>query len=498
MKRSALPSRLEAWVQRAVRRQGESRILRWTYETAVSIETLAATFAVRRPVQPIDPGNVTLAVKTFERPESLRRMLASVRRVYSGPVIVADDSETPFVSHDPLIRVLALPFDTGVGAGRNALIDAVTTKYLWMADDDMILLPDFDLGRILGYLEAHPEVDLCGGRVVNLPLWESADYLASPLFAHAGKPRRPQGMLVGGLPVHYKVPNFYVARRESLESVRYDGALKRVDHTDFFTSAYGSLLSVQDPQMVCLHAKSYFDPHYRSFRSDTAADLAYLTRKWPQSNRPVHGAPDHLEPEYRSTFHHAAVEVVANDLGVAVVHTGAPDDDVATVVVAEADLTHLLAALRSLGWSGAGTQLHHPLWGRLAATSAPTRASEAVPASFGCISGLAATPGLWPAPVERGEGPNNAGRWVRWNPRAAWVDTGSDVLGAPLPLGPVTRLLPPGDLIWEVVGPLGAKLEEIITDVLDAFDEVPDHADDHVRDYLTALEGLGLLECAGE
>jgi glycosyltransferase involved in cell wall biosynthesis len=221
-----------------------------------------------------------LVIKTFERPKVLRRMLESVRQVYSGPIIIADDSASPFACNDPLVTVLELPFDSGVAIGRNALIDSVDTEYLWMADDDMILLPDFDIAKPLEYMNRNRDVDLYGGRVINLPQWESPDYAASVLFAYRGQPCKPLGTMVDGLPVYYKVPNFYVARTEQVRMTRYDSRLRRVDHNDFFTSAYGRLLCVYDSAWVVLHAHSLFDHRYQSFRMNQEQDLTYLARKW--------------------------------------------------------------------------------------------------------------------------------------------------------------------------------------------------------------------------
>ncbi len=313
-------------------------------------------------MEPADPGNLTLVIKTFERPQTLRRMLASVRKVYTGPVIIADDSELPFTCDDPGVSVLRLPFDSGIGAGRNALIDAVTTEYLWMADDDMILLPDFDIGRVLGYLERNLQVDLVGGRVVNLPQLRSASYLSSDLFAYETPPIRPLGTMIDGLPVAYKVPNWYVARTEKVRSVRYDDRLKRVDHKDFFSSAYGRLLCVLDAKMVCLHAHSYFDPHYLSFRQDTAADFAYLAQKWGSRGIAVAHAEQKLDDQQRRVLHHAAVQVVASDLGVEIVHDGELGSPV-LILVASAERERLVEGLLALGWQRASDRLTHRLWG---------------------------------------------------------------------------------------------------------------------------------------
>ena len=227
-------------VSRVAHGTGRRPVLQAAYGGLIGVESAAAAaWPGRRGRGPVDPGTLTLVVKTFERPAVLRRMLASVRKVFAGPVVVADDSRTPGRVDDPRTTVLALPFDTGIGAGRNALLDAVETPYVFMTDDDMVLLPDFDVTRAIDYLERNPQVDVVGGRVVHLPLWRTADYSSAALYAQRGEPKVRQGTLIDGLPVAYKVPNFYIARTASVRSIGYDDRLKRVDHNDFFTSAYG-------------------------------------------------------------------------------------------------------------------------------------------------------------------------------------------------------------------------------------------------------------------
>lgn len=44
--------------------------------------------------------------------------------------------------------------------------------------------------------------------------------------------------------------------------------------------ASGTLVFVQDPAFVVLHARTPFNKRYTSFRDDTAGDLGYLGGKW--------------------------------------------------------------------------------------------------------------------------------------------------------------------------------------------------------------------------
>ena len=506
----------------------ESPVLRAAYEGLIAAELWAARMvasgrvASRRPDRQAS-GSLTLVVKTFERPAVLRRMLAGARRVFDGPIVVADDSHEPFVTDDPLVTVLRLPFDTGVGAGRNALIDAVTTEYLWMADDDMVVLPDLDVGRALAHLRRHPEVDLVGGRVVNLPTFRSADYASAALFARVGAPRLAEGTIVDGRPVYYKVPNFYLARTASVRAVRYDDRLKRVDHNDFFTSAYGRLLCTYDRDFVCLHAHGAFDAHYQRFRMDTAADFAVLAEKWGGQERLAGGdgfgrvndgsnarggstllalggagAADLLSEPARRAFHVAALRLVADDLGVRASPSAA--DSLVTVTVPHADRERYLATLRQLGWSGRGGRVAHVLWGDAvvqslthlpAAATATEEFQRPKPEELGAhLSRAAAVPG--DHRVTEGEHARRPGT-VTWSERAARFDEEDGSLVASLPLGPVVALLPPADEIWDAVGPEGCTLAAVVAAVLHQHPEAPPEAEEQIRACLNDLLARGLL-----
>ena len=214
--------------------------------------------------------------------------------------------------------------------------------------------------------------------MVNLPQLRSASYLSSDLFAYEAQPIRPLGTMIDGLPVAYKVPNWYVARTEKVRSVRYDDRLKRVDHKDFFSSAYGRLLCVLDAKMVCLHAHSYFDPHYLSFRQDTAADFAYLAQKWGSRGIAVAHAEQKLDAQQCRVLHHAAVQVVASDLGVQIVHDGEPTSPVSVLVAAAGG-----SAWSQVCWRSVGSELAAGWRTRCGARSSsslrPTSSSNGTP-----------------------------------------------------------------------------------------------------------------------
>ncbi len=220
---------------------------------------------------------LTLVIKTFERRPLLHRLLRSIRHRYPRiRIVVVDDSRHT----QPIegVDYLALPFDSGVSAGRNAGLARVATPYTMILDDDFVFYRHTDLLASLKRIAAEPGIDILGGIVITLPGVEWNDSSRTPIYKRDAVP--PTGEL-GGLALRWKVPNFFIARTARLAQVGWDDRLKRLDHIDFFTRADGVLRTVLDPSLRCLHAKSLFDLHYRAFRQDYQADSELLQRLYP-------------------------------------------------------------------------------------------------------------------------------------------------------------------------------------------------------------------------
>jgi glycosyltransferase involved in cell wall biosynthesis len=114
-------------------------------------------------------NDVTLLIKTFERPKALMRLLSSIADRYPQcPVLIADDSRTP--TRDEVLRqygtqiqeYVTLPFDSGLSAGRNALLERVETEYFVLNDDDFVYGPEADLHWMQNQI-ASSDLELLGG-----------------------------------------------------------------------------------------------------------------------------------------------------------------------------------------------------------------------------------------------------------------------------------------------------------------------------------------------
>ncbi len=131
---------------------------------------------------PADQPLLTIAVPTFERPDLLRRALASIAQAITEPtvveVVISDNS--PAVSGPEVERFRGiwtgrlqyLPNDPGIGpvANWNQCITTATGRYVLFVHDDDYLLPDAG-ARLLAGLRRAPDdehVFLFGVRVVTL------------------------------------------------------------------------------------------------------------------------------------------------------------------------------------------------------------------------------------------------------------------------------------------------------------------------------------------
>jgi hypothetical protein len=228
--------------------------------------------------EPLD-GQMTALVKTFERPHILRRLVASIRRLYPAlPIVVVDDSREPVSLAG--VKTIAMPYDSGISAGRNEGLRHVTTPYVLVLDDDFVFYRRTRLGPALALMERHPEIDIMGGQVIDLPLLRVRPLPHGAVFPTAATPLVPIGSLLGGLRVVDKVPTFYVARRDRLALVGWNPRLKRLDHADFFTRALGVVTTVFNPELRCLHARTPFDAEYMRKRLDLVDSLHALEQRY--------------------------------------------------------------------------------------------------------------------------------------------------------------------------------------------------------------------------
>jgi glycosyltransferase involved in cell wall biosynthesis len=204
-------------------------------------------FAVRRrPRSGLEDvqRNVTVLVKTYERPDSLRRLVASIRRFYPAiPILVVDDSEEPLQPvPQEITRYIHLPHDSvGVAGGRNYALRHVETEYVLISDDDLLFESRTDLGRMLGTLRT-TRFGVVSCKCLDHDPWRPVrlgfrrfegsaevvdDMVVRRLGAASGR--------MDGLPVYDVVAQFFMARTDTLGEDPWDASLAvGVEHVEFF------------------------------------------------------------------------------------------------------------------------------------------------------------------------------------------------------------------------------------------------------------------------
>lgn len=274
-----LSDRQKSWAEAHLVRGGLRIVARPAYRALLRAQAAAVSSVSLQP-EPVDTSGITTVIKTFERPEACARLVRSLQRLYPAmAIVVVDDSRDP--RPIPGTSLITLPFDSGVGAGRQAGLDQVRTPFVLNLDDDFLLYRGTRLGAALDALSRHRRLDLVGGKVIDLPLFVTHDFRRASLFAADTASKVAPGTRFGAVEVLDKVPNFFLARTDAVRAVGWNPRLKRLDHADFFTRAKGKIVSGLLEEFRVLHLRDPFDLAYRAFRDDLGPDLAVLRASYP-------------------------------------------------------------------------------------------------------------------------------------------------------------------------------------------------------------------------
>lgn len=114
-------------------------------------------------------NDVSILIKTLERPQQLINQLYSIQKYkFNGPIIITDDSRNPYKEEvlklfpNLNINYINLPFDAGTAEGRNVMLEHTTTPYFVLCDDDFIFEPRTRL-PLMRKMLIENDLDLLGG-----------------------------------------------------------------------------------------------------------------------------------------------------------------------------------------------------------------------------------------------------------------------------------------------------------------------------------------------
>jgi glycosyltransferase involved in cell wall biosynthesis len=216
--------------------------------------------------------DVTLLIKTFNRPKSLNNLLSSIRKHYPIiPVCISDDSDVEnrllnvetYLKYENNATYTGCSFDTGASVGRNAGLNQINTKYLVTLDDDFLFTKETNLHAWYGILENSPTIDLVGGDVGN------ARYEATFEFRDNNKQMRflkqPKGF-VDGFPIYDIVLQFWMGRTEKIKTFGgWNSKFLTIDHLPFFLNGFGKIRVAYTDQVFIDHIPES-NKEYHQFR----------------------------------------------------------------------------------------------------------------------------------------------------------------------------------------------------------------------------------------
>ncbi|MEO1615490.1 MAG: glycosyltransferase family A protein [Planctomycetota bacterium] len=185
--------------------------------------------------------DITFCIKTIHRPWSCHRLVESLRQHLNDPTIIVVDDGQPdkrfsvkypeSAEHCEIINLDQ--HDVGVGVGRNAAVDAVKTKFMFLLDDDHVVTPNLNLDRVCERFAKH-EVDILGVRqgAGGRPTMLSPLMNSKRIWMHRGETERN-----GYVAWCDMSSNAFLARTETVRDLRWDEELKTYEHWEFFYRA---------------------------------------------------------------------------------------------------------------------------------------------------------------------------------------------------------------------------------------------------------------------
>ncbi len=244
-------------------------------------------------VQEIDYSDITVILKHFMRDGYVYECVKSIRSHFPNiKIFVSDDgpdSELRREFYEKNVDYYEfLPFDSGLPAGRNSLLQKVKTPFFLIGDDDFFYDERSDISKLRKLMDIS---DIAGGVIRE----NEIDKHYEGVFEREGNRYLKWKKLVPSIPfdeyegVRYKrcdfTFNFFIAKTSIFNAVRWDEHIKiSYEHSDFFLSAFeAGLQVVYCPDVFVTHKPKHVSVPdsgaYMNFRR-RKNDRQYFLKKW--------------------------------------------------------------------------------------------------------------------------------------------------------------------------------------------------------------------------
>lgn len=244
---------------------------------------------------------LALVFATIERPQTVQRLVRSIRRYCPDlPVYAADQSRQveamrAFYAANN-VTLIRMPYDAGVAASRNRLAQSVAEDFFVLCDDDFVLGPRTGFHDALQIMQRRPEIGVVGGRLYDfdgkeqwLRNWEiflEYDAAHRILFSVPIYKVAPRVGEVGRVRYYLcdAVLNFAVFRRSMFANgVRWDEQFTcNGEHEDFFLNlkVNTGYRVAHLPTMVAYHHHPEEFKAYRQRLRDRDRGWKRFLEKW--------------------------------------------------------------------------------------------------------------------------------------------------------------------------------------------------------------------------
>lgn len=254
-----------------------------------------------------DLSDTTAIIKTIFRDKSLFHCVRTLKEQYPKiHILVADDGVCTNERKKKLEELgvdkyIELPWNVGLSAGRNALLEECKTPYLLLCDDDFSFTNNSHIERLRDLMEVS---DIAAGCVFNVRNWTFCNTGSGWDLWGGNLLKEDNKVYITGLPGQFKshkgiqyevadlVLNFFVAKVESLKKVKWDENLQQAfEHVDFFLRAkHLGLKSVRSLNSYVLHKEldDVENSEYMKIRSAYGQYLKVFENKWGFKSLIVH------------------------------------------------------------------------------------------------------------------------------------------------------------------------------------------------------------------
>lgn len=215
--------------------------------------------------------DVTICIKTFERPHCLAECVKHIRKRYPEiELIVVDDSRVPG-RNEHVDQYLTLPYDSGLSAGRNLAIKHVTTPLTMIIDDDTMFIKDECIENMLEVYNSSDEINLVAGRLFPNKTHEwhgkfimnDKDVNKKALELHFRKSDKN----IAGHAIYDFVINLFIADTKILQENPWREELKIAEHSEWFWRVRDKINSTICDAAMFKNTSDKSNPEYAKMRN---------------------------------------------------------------------------------------------------------------------------------------------------------------------------------------------------------------------------------------